>query len=64
MVKMLVIIFGGYIFLCLPPYYLNSRYFEIKLLVLRTSNFRGGNSPRFSIRKIFLFNPELGPKCS
>ena len=27
-------------------------------------NNRGGNSPRFSIRKIFQFNPELGQKCS
>ena len=26
--------------------------------------FRGGNSPRFSIRKIFQLNPELGQKCS
>ena len=26
--------------------------------------YRGGNSPRFSIRKIFQFNPELGQKCS
>ena len=25
---------------------------------------RGGNSPRFSIRKIFQLNPELGQKCS
>ena len=25
---------------------------------------RGGNSPRFSIRKIFQFNPGLGQKCS
>ena len=26
--------------------------------------YRGGNSPRFSIRKIFQLNPELGQKCS
>ena len=25
---------------------------------------RGGNSPRFSIRKLFQLNPELGKKCS
>ena len=25
---------------------------------------RGGNSPRFSIRKIVQLNPELGQKCS
>ena len=25
---------------------------------------RGGNSPRFSIMKIFQLNPELGQKCS
>ena len=34
------IIFGGYTFLCLPPYNLNFRYFEIKPLVRRTSNYR------------------------
>ena len=26
--------------------------------------YRVGNSPRFSIRKIFQLNPELGQKCS
>ena len=33
-------IFGGYIFLCQPPYNSNFQFFEIKLLVLRTSNSR------------------------
>ena len=28
------------------------------------SYYRGDNSPRFSIRKIFQANPELGQKCS
>ena len=32
--------FGGYIFLCLPPYNSNFRYFEIKSVVPRTSNFQ------------------------
>ena len=36
----LIIIFGGYKFVCLPPYISNFRYFEIKSPVLRTSNFR------------------------
>ena len=40
MEKMLIIIFGGYIFLCLPPYYSYFQYFEIKPLVPRTLNFR------------------------
>ena len=26
--------------------------------------YRGGNSPGFSIKKIFQLNPELGQKCS
>ena len=29
---------GGGLFVCLPPYNSNFRYFEIKSLVLRTSN--------------------------
>ena len=29
-----------------------------------TTEVRGGNSPRFSIIKIFQFNPELGQTCS
>ena len=36
--KMLIIIFGGYLFLCLPLYHSNFRYFEIKPPVQRTSN--------------------------
>ena len=33
-------LFGGYIYLCFPPFHSNFRYFEIKFLVPRTSNFR------------------------
>ena len=36
----IVIIFGGYAYLYQPPFYSNLRYFEIKVLVIRTSNFR------------------------
>ena len=36
----IIIILGGYIFLCLPPYYSNFRYFEIKPQGHRTTNLR------------------------
>ena len=41
--KLLIIIFEGYIFLCLPPYSSNCWKFEIKFLVPRTSDVRGSN---------------------
>ena len=38
--KLLIIIFGGYIFLYLPPFNSNFGYSEIKSLVPRTLNLR------------------------
>ena len=37
---------------------------QLKGRLIKRAYSRGGNSPRFSIRKIFHFNPELDQKCS
>ena len=46
---------GGYIFLCLPPYNANFRYFEIKYAVPKTSNLQDSTVQHFSLSILNLY---------